>query len=105
MHLNQAQKIALGVGAACVVALSLYVPWAWVSDWKGQHYRAAAGEREVLPGYHWVFTPPTPDDDRIHAEVDWARLCLPLGAVAAATGLAFVLLRRPASLPTTLKEE
>lgn len=54
MHLNQSQKIILGVTAAAVIGLVLYVPWTYTLV--GENVR-----RDRPAGYALVFDPPPPE--------------------------------------------
>lgn len=77
--LNRTQKIILGIGAACLVALTLWVPWRF-------RYRNESYDIDQAAGYSFVTVPPVYEmrgskQPRVGAHIDTQRIVAPASAV------------------------
>jgi hypothetical protein len=94
-------KIAFG-GLAVMGLLAVYVPWTYTVHVNTIH-------RETPAGYHLLFEPPAPAEDRYKAatsvRVNWTQALVPMAVVALATAVGVAAARpRPTAVRTPADE-
>ena len=93
MTLNDAQKYAIGFGAAAIIAMGLFPPWKEVSDLRaGGNSRGLYAEEPI--GYAFIAQPPKKTKSGfIHGiQIDNNRLLIQWAITGVFTGLMVILL-------------
>lgn len=92
--MNMIRKVILISGLGVFVAFTLFPPWLYTAYVTGtRHSQGFRSEKDA--GHHFIFTPPSPENDAppFGTKIDVSRLVLEWVAVVAITGMVLLLNR------------